>query len=100
MVSYLEFNDRISLVQFNGTGERLTPLISINHSSNFNLISQKIKNLEAKGGTNICNGLEIAFEIFDQRWYKNQISSIFLFSDGLDEKALQKTKLLVDKYIT
>ena len=84
MLEILNEGDRISLVEFNNYGNRLCPLSCVS-KDNLDFLKEKIQNISAKGGTNINEGMEIAFDILKQRKMKNKITSIFLLSDGLDE---------------
>jgi len=44
-----------------------------------------IDSIQARGGTNIENGMHMAFSVLRHRRYKNPVAAIFLLSDGVDE---------------
>jgi len=45
---------------------------------------KELAKVEATGGTNICEGLRPALDIIQRRKVANNVTSIFLLSDGLD----------------
>ncbi|KAL4451096.1 hypothetical protein ABPG74_021418 [Tetrahymena malaccensis] len=95
LVDLLQPGDRICLIQFSTNAQRLTPLLSIESKDNINSIKGEINRLVAKGGTNICQGMQLAFDVLKQRRYKNPITSVFLLSDGLNDGAENKIRDLL-----
>ncbi|KAL4490928.1 hypothetical protein ABPG72_008664 [Tetrahymena utriculariae] len=95
LVDLLQAGDRICLIQFSTNAQRLTPLLSIESKDNVNIIKGEINRLVAKGGTNICQGMQLAFDVLKQRRYKNPITSVFLLSDGLNDGAENKIRDLL-----
>ena len=85
--------DRVSIVAFDYSAERLTPLLKMT-SENKQITLQELNKINASGGTSIPSGIKIAFDIMQQRKHINDVTSIFLLSDGLDgtdtEKDLQQ----------
>ncbi|EAR92938.2 von willebrand factor type A domain protein (macronuclear) [Tetrahymena thermophila SB210] len=95
LVDLLQTGDRICLIQFSTNAQRLTPLLSIESKDNIKSIKNEINRLVAKGGTNICQGMQLAFDVLKQRRYKNPITSVFLLSDGLNDGAENKIRDLL-----
>ncbi|CAD8210774.1 unnamed protein product [Paramecium pentaurelia] len=88
LLKYLTEKDRLQLITFNDNAHRLTPLrrTTENNKKQFITIVDKIY---AQGGTQIASATEIAFQQLKGRKYKNNVSSIFLLSDGQDNSATQ-----------
>ena len=95
LVDMLDENDRISIVKFHMTAERLTPLTAASKLRKPN-IKHVIKSLRAAGGTDITSGMKIALKVLNERKYRNPVSSIFLLSDGLDHMATSGVRSLLD----
>ncbi|KAL4512621.1 hypothetical protein ABPG72_020458 [Tetrahymena utriculariae] len=84
LIEMLNENDRLSLITFNSYAAKLCGLRKVDNQNKENL--QAItKQMCARDGTDITNGLKIAFQILQNRKQKNQVSSIFLLSDGQDD---------------
>ena len=76
--------DRVSLITFNSKAKRLTPLLPLNAGNKTQLVS--ILNAITPGGsTNIFEGLSLALSVLHSRREQNQVSSVFLLSDGCDK---------------
>jgi hypothetical protein len=59
-------------------------------------LSHLFNSLHALGGTSITSGLELAVKVMQDRKIENQITSLFLLSDGMDdEKPFEKIKNLI-----
>lgn len=77
--------DRICLITFDSSAKRITNLLQMNDSN-----KQKFKSiinsslLQPSRDTNIGSGLQQALETLVQRKIVNNVSSIFLLSDGND----------------
>jgi len=89
LLQYLSDSDRLSIVIFDHTAQRLFPLIRTTQE-NKDKILQHVSTIAACGSTNIALGMNHAFEILKQRRERNPLSSIFLLSDGLDGGAQHK----------
>lgn len=87
MVEMLTPGDRISLITFNGSGQRICPLLRVN-DENSPKLNGMIKSIYAAGGTNINAGLSLAVKSIAERRQANMVTSIFLLSDGQDRSAL------------
>ncbi|CAG8632239.1 37973_t:CDS:2, partial [Gigaspora margarita] len=85
IVSELSPKDRLSLITFNTSAKRITPLLFVN-DDNESKLYQAIQNLRANGGTNIGNGLKLGLDVLTQRITKNSITGMILLSDGMDNK--------------
>ena len=88
-------NDRISIVSFSNLAKRYTPLLRVTKDK-IATISQAIRSLAAKGGTDITAGMAEAIKIFNDRRHRNPVSSVFLLSDGIDPVALAGVKSLLE----
>ena len=88
LVDMMDNNDRIALVLFAQNGKLYYDLNYLNENNKTN-IKNLIDQIEARGGTNIASGLEIAVEILKKE-KKNgdnnegRSSSVILLSDGCD----------------
>ncbi len=102
----LNEKDRISLILFESTPERLTPLMSVSSKNgNKAKLLNIIDGISATGSTNIDSGMNFAFKTIKERKISNQVTSIFLLSDGLDgeaqihvENSLKKWNLVKDPF--
>ena len=97
LVDLLGENDRISIVKFNGSAERLTPLQRVTEANKPKIL-KAIESLYASGGTSITAGMTEAVSILNGRKYKNSVSSVFLLSDGLDGRATMGVKQLLETH--
>ena len=88
LVDMMDNKDRIALVLFAQNGKLYYDLNYLNENNKTN-IKNLIDQIEARGGTNIASGLEIAVEILKKE-KKNgdnnegRSSSVILLSDGCD----------------
>lgn len=94
IMDLLDENDRLSVVSFSDIGNRVTHLQCMSPENKIKTRSE-IKKMKAEGLTNIADGMEHALRILKSRRTVNQISGIFLLSDGLDKTALTAVKELV-----
>ncbi|KAL5210549.1 hypothetical protein ABZP36_006172 [Zizania latifolia] len=76
-------NDRLSVIAFSSTAQRLFPLRRMTLSGRHQAL-QAISSLVASGGTNIYEGLKKGAKVVDDRRLKNPVCSIILLSDGQD----------------
>ncbi|KAL4476091.1 hypothetical protein ABPG74_009824 [Tetrahymena malaccensis] len=86
LVEMLNSNDRLSLILFNN--DPIT-LFDLKYADNNNkqTFKKKINQISSHQGTDIHKGMVQAFKILQQRQSQNQVSSIFLLSDGIDSRA-------------
>ena len=83
VIDNLEDCDRLALVQFNSSAEVLSNLTAIEGDAREKL--KKVNgSLAAKGSTNIVAGLQSAVDLLTRRREVNDISTVFLLSDGDD----------------
>ena len=87
LVDLLGENDRISIVKFSSRGARLLPLKRVSEVNKPEIL-KVINSLVASGGTDITDGMRHAVRIINERKFRNPVTSVFLLSDGLDEKAV------------
>ncbi|KAB8090139.1 hypothetical protein EE612_015231 [Oryza sativa] len=76
-------NDRLSVVAFSSTAQRLFPLRRMTLTGRQQAL-QAISSLVASGGTNIADALKKGAKVVKDRRRKNPVSSIILLSDGQD----------------
>ena len=91
MLTFLKPVDRLSLIMFDCRCYRLTRLMRVT-TENVRKFRIAISSLQARGGTDIGNGMKMALSILKHRKYKNPISAIFLLSDGVDEGAEERVR--------
>lgn len=89
MLSMFKENDRISIVTFSHVAQRITKLLTVS-AKNKTVFESAINQIDANGGTNIELGMNEAFKIIKYRKFKNTLTSVFLFTDGLDNLAQEK----------
>ncbi|CAD8149367.1 unnamed protein product [Paramecium octaurelia] len=89
LLDFLNENDRYQLITFESQAQRLTPLKRVT-DGNKQYFKQVIQTINSGGGTTIGSATEIAFRQIQQRKYRNNVTSIFLLSDGQDDQANQR----------
>ena len=88
ILTILTENDRFSLVVFDDHGEQLIALKRVSEV-NQALFNNVINVMNVRGGTCIDSGVSKALQDIKNRKYKNEITSIFLLSDGVDNVGSQ-----------
>ena len=88
LVEMMNNKDRIALVLFDQNGKLYYDLNYLNENNKAN-VKNLIDKIEARGGTNIASGLEIAVEILkkekkNEENNEGRSSSVILLSDGCD----------------
>ena len=78
--------DRLSIITFNSYPTRLCGLKAVN-PENLVTLNHHISSIHAGGGTNIDSGLELGLKTIRDRKQANEVTSIFLLSDGQDRGA-------------
>ncbi|CAD8095474.1 unnamed protein product [Paramecium primaurelia] len=96
LLNFLGAKDRLQLIIFNHRAERITPLKCITEG-NRGYFEEKIKGINATGNTNISSATEIAFQQLKDRKYRNNVTSIFLLSDGQDDQAFTNIKQQINQ---
>jgi Mg-chelatase subunit ChlD len=92
IMEYLSDKDRMSIVTFNSSAKRLTPLMRMTPEGKDKTLAA-LKTVGASGGTDIAAGVYHALEIIKDRRVVNNVTSVLILSDGLDggaEKGVQK----------
>jgi Mg-chelatase subunit ChlD len=97
MMEYLNPKDRLSLVVFDSNSKRITPLMTMNEENKAKSI-EILSSIIPNGGTDIGEGVRKALEIIRQRRIANNVTSVFILSDGLDGNARYKISHLVSSY--
>ena len=98
LVELLGDDDRISIIEFSDSANRVTPLQRVTEINKPTIIAA-IKGLFAEGGTMITEGMNRAVRVIKERKYKNAVTSVFLLSDGQDElktEAIERIKKLFE----
>ncbi|KAL2897307.1 E3 ubiquitin-protein ligase WAV3 [Bienertia sinuspersici] len=83
VIHNLSSNDRLSVVTFSSTAQRLFPLCRMSASGKHKALIA-VNSLAANGGTNIAHGLRKGAKVMEERRDKNPVASIILLSDGQD----------------
>ncbi|CAN6372764.1 unnamed protein product [Urochloa humidicola] len=82
VISKLGPTDRLSIVSFSTTAEKLCPLQSMTGPSKERL-KEIVENLKAQGSTNMKAGLETGLKVVAGRQHKRgRVASVILMSDG------------------
>ncbi len=89
--------DRLSIVIFNNSAKKITPLLRMDNKGK-ELTLKQINKIRSNGGTSITNGMLGALEILNNREQENVVTGVFLLSDGLDGSAQSGVKSLVQGY--
>jgi len=61
-----------------------------------NSFTENVNMLSARGGTNICSGLNLAVKSIKERKHVNKVTSVFLLSDGQDKGAEAQFKMTLE----
>lgn len=84
LIGELDERDRISLIKFNDQSTILTPLTPMTPENKKEFTQMVTKQLRPKGQTDINGGLKDACEMLIRRSFVNNVSALFLLSDGVD----------------
>ncbi|OMO70493.1 Zinc finger, RING-type [Corchorus capsularis] len=76
-------SDRLSIVTFSASAQRILPLRRMSSSGHDDAI-RAVNGLTSSGGTNIVEGLKKGVRVLEERREHNPIASIILLSDGHD----------------
>merc|ERR1719181_769150 len=88
--------DRLSIVSFNHSAQRHTPLICMDVSGK-DAARQATLRLIAGGGTSIATGLDCGVQVMEQRRQRNAVGAIFLLTDGQDSTSPAEVQQLVNR---
>ncbi|CAD8154004.1 unnamed protein product [Paramecium pentaurelia] len=83
LLQFLGDNDRLQLIAFNDYAHRLSPLKRVTKQNKI-YFTQVIQQIQIDGGTCISEATNLAFCQLKNRKYLNNVTSIFLLSDGID----------------
>ncbi|CAL9214131.1 unnamed protein product [Arabidopsis halleri] len=83
VIQNLGETDRLSVISFSSTAQRLFPLRLMSETGK-QAAMQAVNSLVARGGTNIAEGLKIGARVIEDRRWKNPVSGMMLLSDGQD----------------
>ncbi|CAD8145963.1 unnamed protein product [Paramecium octaurelia] len=89
LLNFLGPKDRLCLIQFDDTCQRLTNLRRVT-DENKTYYSDIISKIQANGGTVIGLGTQMALKQIKYRKSVNNVTSIFVLSDGQDEAAISQ----------
>lgn len=84
VIGELEPMDRVAIVTFDDKAEVISPLSAMTPTGKKNLQAQIKKKIKERGSTNINAGMNAAFQLLLNRSEVNEMTSIFLLSDGAD----------------
>lgn len=73
--------DRLSIAVYENVGSRVCPFKFVNEDNQQSLLNI-INELRAGGGNIMIDGLEVAIKMLRERRTRNEVTSIFLLSDG------------------
>ena len=79
-------SDRLSIITFNSYATRVCELRCVT-GENLIQFNTLINSIGAGGGTNIDSGLELALKTIRDRKRANEVTSVFLLSDGQDRSS-------------
>jgi len=94
LLHFLNDFDRLSIVIFDHEASILFPLINATEANKPKILAS-VNTVYARGGTVINNGLRTALEILKKRDLANQVTGIFLLSDGLDNLGQETAKNII-----
>lgn len=97
IMEYLGDNDRMSLVIFDSSAARITPLLRMTQENKQTTL-EALSSIKASGGTSIGSAFYEAMEILKQRRYINSVTSVLVLSDGLDSMAENQVKSHLANY--
>ena len=100
MVKRLSDTDRVSIITFSDDAKTLSNLLVVNESGKEKL-SKIIGSMRIEGGTEIILGLETSMVVLTNRKKINQVTSVLLLTDGVDNNvgtAMQRLEKLFVKY--
>ncbi|CAD8154119.1 unnamed protein product [Paramecium pentaurelia] len=83
LLQFLGDEDRLQLITFDNDAHRLTPLKRVTKQNKV-YFTQIIQQIQANGGNRISEATKMAFCQLKNRKYVNNVTSIFLLSDGVD----------------
>jgi len=83
IIDELQPTDRLSIVTFENFGHRCLRLRRMDSQGRDEATVQTMR-LQAGGGTNIAEGLDLGLAVLEQRRQRNQVSAILLLTDGQD----------------
>lgn len=84
VVSQMHAKNRLCLIKFNDHATKLTPLLQTTET-NKHVFLEIIDHLRADGNTDICSGIDCAFDTLLHRHQYNQITSVAVLTDGQDQ---------------
>lgn len=85
LVDLLGEDDRISIVKFDSSAKRLTPLQRVTKSNKIQIL-KTIDSVPISEGANLAAGMTEAVKVLNERKYTTPVSSVFFFTDGLDSE--------------
>jgi uncharacterized protein YegL len=104
MISKLDEIDRVSIITFSDSSILLSNFVCMN-SIGKEKLSYIVKGMQIQGGTEIILGLKKSLKLLKDRVYINQVTSILLLTDGVDNNRdtamsrLEKVFVTYDKLI-
>lgn len=96
IIDEMKSGDRLSLVTFNSSASRVTPLLRMDGNGK-DQARQALCRLCAQGGTSIAAGLDTAIANMEQRRQRNPVGAVFLLTDGQDRTSSHQVQTLVSR---
>ena len=93
-IDLLDPSDRLSIIKFQSSATRLTPLLRMTDSGKITS-REAVVRLAAGGGTDISAALRMAVAVVEGRRQRNPVATVLLLSDGQDQGAFRTYGQLV-----
>ena len=86
MIKRLDVTDRVCLITFSDDAKQLSGLVCMNEVGKVKA-EGIVNQMHIEGGTEIIKGLELSLQILTKRQIPNQVTSIILLTDGVDNNS-------------
>jgi len=97
LINHMSSTDKLSLVSYDDRVEVVLGLSKMDASGKKNALTA-LRNIEARGSTDLCAGLMQGLDVLSGRTTnKNEVSSVLLMTDGLVNHGVQDRATLVNK---
>lgn len=99
VIDQLEEIDRLCIIKFSDDSTILSPLVPMTGEGKAKFKNIVLTKLQCSGNTNIKAGLADCFEVLQARRERNEVTSIFLLSDGSDTagNSFESFRAYIDK---
>ncbi len=93
LINQMAADDRMAIVSYSNTVERLSPLVYLRGDQRDRLI-RVVRQVFAGGGTNLGGGLQSGIDLFSQTEADNRQRRVILISDGLANQGITSPRAL------